>query len=156
MDRLQESIEQNVTNASFKLDKAGARALASMIEVHLEAHGLTVKKFADRGKLNDTFVSTFKRGGASGMTVGTMLKFAKAFDMPVMLFAEKVFKRAPLVKTVDVQAEIMTPADVKEQMTRENIAISVNGMQLLARQVGKNAEPLIVEHCGWVTTLIPT
>jgi transcriptional regulator with XRE-family HTH domain len=160
IDRLQESIETNAGAACFEFPRGGANKLANLIKEQMKKQGLSMAALSRKGGLNDTFVSSFKCARQKGISVQTLLRFAKAFDVDPLWLGQHLllygFKEpAPLVK-VEPDVEVITPEKVQKDLTTRGVMMSINGVQMLAEQVHEHAVPAIVEHAGWRMTLIPT
>jgi len=164
LDRLQESIENKDKAVCFAFPRGGAKKLANLIKENMSTQGLSMAALSRKGNLNDTFVSAFKCERSTGISVMTLLRFATAFDVDALWLGQHLLIygfKAPmaLAKTEnghELDTEVLTPTEVQRTLTQTGVMMSINGVQLLAEQVDKQAVPAIVEHAGWRMTLIPT
>jgi transcriptional regulator with XRE-family HTH domain len=155
-----EAITKEVaTNGSAQLSyelNGGKQTLSEMLREYMKKHNKTILDLAEDLKMSSTTTGKFVRQQNSGVNMGTLRKFSKLLDVPVVKLSQRLFAKHGKPKSQPASkhklSELLSALGVSQAELACSFTIGDDRITV-ERMPGQSGEPVVVEHNGHRLTI---
>jgi len=147
-----QSSESGSAHLTYELN-GGAAVLVKLIGKHIKKNGQTKKSFGEATGIRKAIVYNYSMAKHTGITMGTLRRFAKAFGLSTFALSKKL-KLSTSGKKQQAKPEMPKLGELMEALgvNKAEAACSLtvgNERVTVERMPGQDrSQPIVVEHSG--------